>query len=77
MGGGKGIHNQVNSNLQVAVADFPPAEYPSFRIIQWSGEYYAGGAIMYYTREGETEELFMPGPLTRPLTLLVGQGLKD
>nr|XP_053646976.1 A disintegrin and metalloproteinase with thrombospondin motifs 7-like [Cherax quadricarinatus] len=41
------------------------------RIIQWSGEYSADGTMMYYTRDGEAEELFLPGPVKRPLTLML------
>lgn len=41
------------------------------RIIQWSGEYSASGVMMYYKRENETETLFFPGPLKKPLTLMV------
>ena len=42
-----------------------------FRIIKWSGEYSAHGTMMYYKRQGETEELFLPGPLKVPLELMV------
>ncbi|XP_068201484.1 A disintegrin and metalloproteinase with thrombospondin motifs 6-like [Palaemon carinicauda] len=40
-------------------------------IIQWSGEYHAEGDMMYYSREGETEELYLPGPLRRPLSVFL------
>ncbi|XP_042884223.1 A disintegrin and metalloproteinase with thrombospondin motifs 7-like [Penaeus japonicus] len=40
-------------------------------MIKWSGEYYYEGTMVYYNREGETEELFLPGPLKIPLTLLL------
>lgn len=40
-------------------------------MIKWSGEYFYEGTMVYYNREGETEELFLPGPLKIPLTLLL------
>ena len=41
------------------------------RVIHWSGEYNADGVMMYYNRDGETEDLLLPGPLKRPLTFMV------
>ncbi|KAB7499665.1 A disintegrin and metalloproteinase with thrombospondin motifs 7 [Armadillidium nasatum] len=40
-------------------------------IIQWSGEYNADGVMMYYKRENDTETLFLPGPVVKPLTLML------
>lgn len=42
-----------------------------YRVIHWSGEFSANGVMMYYNREGETENLLLPGPLKRPLTFMV------
>ncbi|XP_018007625.1 uncharacterized protein LOC108665385 [Hyalella azteca] len=40
--------------------------------IQWSGEYsLPGGGLLHYKREVDIEELFLPGPLTATLTLMV------
>ncbi|KAG0725112.1 A disintegrin and metalloproteinase with thrombospondin motifs 7 [Chionoecetes opilio] len=41
------------------------------RVIHWSGEYYADGVMIYYNRDGETEDLLLPGPLKRPLTFML------
>jgi len=41
-------------------------------IIQWNGEYEAGGTTFYYERSGNMENLTAPGPTKRPVMLQVG-----
>ncbi|XP_029961195.1 A disintegrin and metalloproteinase with thrombospondin motifs 12-like [Salarias fasciatus] len=38
-------------------------------IIQWNGEYEAGGTTFYYERKGNIENLTAPGPITEPVML--------
>ncbi|XP_054466646.1 A disintegrin and metalloproteinase with thrombospondin motifs 12 [Anoplopoma fimbria] len=38
-------------------------------IIQWNGEYEAGGTTFYYERSGNMENLTAPGPTKRPVML--------
>lgn len=38
-------------------------------IIQWNGEYQAGGTTFYYERSGNMENLTAPGPTTHPVML--------
>uniref|UniRef100_G3NKU5 ADAM metallopeptidase with thrombospondin type 1 motif, 12 n=1 Tax=Gasterosteus aculeatus aculeatus TaxID=481459 RepID=G3NKU5_GASAC len=38
-------------------------------IIQWNGEYKAGGTTFYYERSGNMENLTAPGPTKRPVML--------
>uniref|UniRef100_A0A8C2WRW2 ADAM metallopeptidase with thrombospondin type 1 motif, 12 n=1 Tax=Cyclopterus lumpus TaxID=8103 RepID=A0A8C2WRW2_CYCLU len=38
-------------------------------IIQWNGEYVAGGTTFYYERSGNMENLTAPGPTKRPVML--------
>ncbi|XP_059193198.1 A disintegrin and metalloproteinase with thrombospondin motifs 12 [Centropristis striata] len=38
-------------------------------IIQWNGEYEAGGTTFYYERSGNMENLTAPGPTTQPVML--------
>lgn len=41
-------------------------------IIQWNGEYVAGGTTFYYERSGNMENLTAPGPIKQPVMLQVG-----
>lgn len=41
-------------------------------IIQWNGEYEAGGTTFYYERSGNMENLTAPGPTKQPVVLQVG-----
>lgn len=41
-------------------------------IIQWNGEYEAGGTTFYYERRGNMENLTAPGPTKQPVMLQVG-----
>lgn len=41
-------------------------------IIQWNGEYVAGGTTFYYERNGNMENLTAPGPTKQPVMLQVG-----
>ncbi|MEQ2173782.1 A disintegrin and metalloproteinase with thrombospondin motifs 7 [Goodea atripinnis] len=41
-------------------------------IIQWNGEYEAGGTTFYYERSGNMENLTAPGPTNQPVMLQVG-----
>lgn len=41
-------------------------------IIQWNGEYEAGGTRFYYERSGNLENLTAPGPTKQPVMLQVG-----
>ena len=41
------------------------------RTVQWSGEYRAGLTLIYYRREGELEEIHIPGPSMEDLRFLV------
>lgn len=41
-------------------------------IIQWNGEYEAGGTTFYYERSGNMENLTAPGPTRQPVMLQVG-----
>lgn len=41
-------------------------------IIQWNGEYVAGGTTFYYERSGNMENLTAPGPTKQPVMLQVG-----
>lgn len=41
-------------------------------IIQWNGEYVAGGTTFYYERSGNMENLTAPGPTRQPVMLQVG-----
>lgn len=41
-------------------------------IIQWNGEYVAGGTTFYYERSGNMENLTAPGPTKQPIMLQVG-----
>ena len=41
------------------------------RTVQWSGEYRAGFTLIYYRREGELEEVHIPGPSLEDLRFLV------
>lgn len=41
-------------------------------IIQWNGEYEAGGTTFYYERSGDMENLTAPGPTKQPVLLQVG-----
>lgn len=43
----------------------------SDRTVQWSGEYRAGFTLIYYRREGELEEVHIPGPSLEDLRFLV------
>eukprot|EP00066_Takifugu_rubripes_P024842 XP_011614108.1 PREDICTED: A disintegrin and metalloproteinase with thrombospondin motifs 12 [Takifugu rubripes] len=38
-------------------------------IIQWNGEYVAGGTTFYYERSGNMENLTAPGPIKQPVML--------
>lgn len=40
-------------------------------IIQWNGEYEAGGTTFYYERTGNMENLTAPGPTKEPVILQV------
>lgn len=40
-------------------------------IIQWNGEYKAGGTTFYYERSGNMENLTAPGPTKQPVMLQV------
>lgn len=40
-------------------------------IIQWNGEYVAGGTTFYYERSGNMENLTAPGPTKQPVMLQV------
>lgn len=40
-------------------------------IIQWNGEYKAGGTTFYYERSGNMENLTSPGPTKQPVMLQV------
>lgn len=40
-------------------------------IIQWNGEYVAGGTTFYYERSGNMENLTAPGPTKKPVMLQV------
>lgn len=40
-------------------------------IIQWNGEYEAGGTTFYYERSGNMENLTAPGPTKQPVMLQV------
>lgn len=40
-------------------------------IIQWNGEYEAGGTTFYYERSGNLENLTAPGPTKEPVILQV------
>ena len=41
-------------------------------IIQWNGEYEAGGTTFFYERSGNMENLTAPGPIRQPVMLQVG-----
>lgn len=41
-------------------------------IIQWNGEYEAGGSTFYYERSGNMENLTTPGPTKQPVMIQVG-----
>lgn len=41
-------------------------------IIQWNGEYEAGGTTFFYERSGNLENLTAPGPTKEPVVLQVG-----
>ena len=41
------------------------------RTVQWTGEYRAGVTLIYYRRDGEHEELHIPGPSLEDLRFLV------
>lgn len=41
-------------------------------IIQWNGEYEAGGTTFFYERSGNMENLTAPGPTKHPVMLQVG-----
>lgn len=40
-------------------------------VIQWNGEYTAGGAKFFYERQGNLENLTSPGPTTEPIMIQV------
>ena len=42
-----------------------------YRTVQWTGEYRAGVTLIYYRREGEQEEVHIPGPSLENLRFLV------
>lgn len=42
-------------------------------IIQWNGEYEAGGTTFFYERSGNMENLTAPGPTKQPVMLQVGR----
>lgn len=42
-------------------------------IIQWNGEYQAGGTTFFYERSGNMENLTAPGPTKEPVVLQVGR----
>ena len=44
---------------------------PCNRTVSWTGEYRAGVVLIYYRREGEHEELHIPGPTLEDLRFLV------
>lgn len=46
-------------------------------IIQWNGEYEAGGTTFYYERSGNLENLTAPGPTKEPVILQVGRHTVD
>jgi len=39
--------------------------------VQWTGEYRAGVTLIYYRRDGEHEEMHIPGPSLEDLRFLV------
>lgn len=41
-------------------------------IIQWNGEYEAGGTTFFYERSGNMENITAPGPTKQPVVLQVG-----
>ena len=42
------------------------------RKIQWSGEYAApGDGLLHYSRDGDREEVLLPGPTTTEIQLVV------
>lgn len=43
----------------------------SIRTVQWTGEYRAGITLIYYRREGELDEIHIPGPSLEDLRFLV------
>lgn len=43
-------------------------------IIQWNGEYTAGGTTFFYERSGNMENLTAPGPTKQPVVLQVHVG---
>ncbi len=48
--------------------------FPNFfikRTVGWTGEYRAGVTLIYYRREGEQEEVHIPGPTLENLRFLV------
>lgn len=40
-------------------------------LIQWTGEYPAGGSTLYYRREGEKETVHIPGPSAENLSIMI------
>lgn len=46
-------------------------------IIQWNGEYKAGGTTFYYERSGNLENLTAPGPTKEPVILQVCRHTAD
>lgn len=46
-------------------------------IIQWNGEYEAGGTTFFYERSGNMENLTAPGPTKQPVVLQVGRPITE
>ena len=59
--------NYIAIQSQVTGEYFLNGQY----VIQWSGEYRAGVTLVYYRREDEQEEVFIPGPTLENLRFLV------
>ena len=67
------VEEVAEANNYLAVANDRGQYYLNgYWFIQWSGDYDAAGTVLHYTREGNREKFFAPGPLKEALHIMVG-----
>ena len=66
------VEEIAEANNYLAIANDRGQYYLNgYWFIQWSGDYDAAGTVIHYTREGNREKFFAPGPLKEALHIMV------
>ncbi|KAK2146183.1 hypothetical protein LSH36_626g04010 [Paralvinella palmiformis] len=66
------VEEVAEANNYLAVANDRGQYYLNgYWFIQWSGDYDAAGTVLHYTREGNREKFFAPGPLKEALHIML------